>query len=79
MTSAARISKGSLASEVWKAAAVPWKLASMVGGKLMARCALLIASVAWPKDTLGARLNDNVTAGYWPWWLTAKGVLEGPK
>ena len=42
----------------------------------MARCALSIASVASPKETLGARLNDNVTDGYCPWWLTASGVLD---
>ena len=40
------------------------KTGVMVGGKLIERCALLIAFVASPKETSGARLNDNVTEGY---------------
>ena len=43
MTSAARISIGSLASEVWKAAAVPWKLAWMLAGKPISCSACWIA------------------------------------
>ena len=43
-----------------------WNAPGVVG-KLIERWALLMASVASPKETLGARLKDNVTAGYWPW------------
>ena len=34
---------------------------------------------ASPSDTPGARLNDSVTAGNCPWWLTASGVVDRPK
>ncbi len=56
-----------LDSESWKAAAVPWKLASIVGGNPMVRSAFSIACVAWPRETPGARLNEIVTEGTWPW------------
>ena len=32
------------------------------------------SSMAVPSDTPGARLNDSVTAGSWPWWLIVKGA-----
>ena len=28
--------------------------------------------VAWPSETPGARLNDRVAAGNWPWWLIVR-------
>src|SRR5439155_553662 len=65
------MSSGSLASDAWKAWAEPWKLARMLGGRPMSRAARSIAATAWPSATPGARLKDSVTAGNWPWWLTA--------
>ena len=35
------------------------------------------ASTAWPSETPGARLNEIVTDGCWPWWLTCSGPTEG--
>src|SRR5689334_11449758 len=35
----------------------------------------LIASLS---ASPGARLKENVTAGNWPWWLTASGAVAGP-
>ena len=68
MTSAARISSGSLASEVWKAAAVPWKLALMAAGIWM-RCSMrLTALTASPSALPGARLKLTTVEGNWPWW-----------
>src|SRR5580658_457081 len=32
-------------------------------------CTLLTAVMASPRAALGARLNDTVMAGNWPWWL----------
>ena len=40
---------------------------------------LLIASVASPSDASGARLNEIVTTGNWPWWLTASGAVVDSK
>ena len=60
------ISQISLPSALWKAAAVPWKLARMLGGRPSSRSTSSIARVAWPRDTPGARLNERVTAGNWP-------------
>ena len=69
------MSSGSLASDAWKAWAEPWKLARMLGGRPMSRAARSIAATAWPSATPGARLKDSVTAGNWPWWLTASAAL----
>ena len=41
-----------------------------VAGTRSSRSIAWIASTAWPSATPGARLNDSVTAGNWPWWLT---------
>src|SRR5258708_6242194 len=76
---AARMSSGSLDSESWKAAAVPWKLAWMVDGKPMLRSALSITVVASPSETPGARLKEIVADGYCPWWLTPSELFDGPK
>ncbi len=43
----------------------------------MRRCAASMASMAWPSDTPGARLNDSVTHGNCPWWLTDSGSVPG--
>src|SRR5580765_3834938 len=76
---AARMSRGWVASEAWKAWAVPWKLGRMEAGSPICRSAFLMAVTAWPRATPGARLKDSVTAGNWPWWLMARGVVPGTK
>src|SRR5580692_4092118 len=40
--------------------------------------ACAIASVAWLREALGARLKEMVVATNVPWWLTASGVVPGP-
>jgi hypothetical protein len=37
--------------------------------------AFSIAFVAAPRDAPGARLNETVTTGNWPWWFTDSGPL----
>src|SRR5262249_62061727 len=74
VTRAARMRMGWLASDAWKACAVPWKLAWMEGGMFICRSAACMRVTASPRDTPGARLNDSVTAGKKPWWVTASGV-----
>jgi len=46
----------------------------MLAGSSTSRSTSWIARVAWPRDTPGARLNEIVTAGNWPWWLTDSGA-----
>ena len=41
------------------------------------RSAAWMASTAWPSATLGARLNERVTAGNWLWWVSESAVIEG--
>ena len=36
-----------------------------------------MASTACPSEKPGARLNEIVTAGCWPWWLTCSGPTDG--
>ena len=36
-----------------------------------------MASTAWPSEKPGARLNEIVTDGCWPWWLTCSGPTVG--
>ena len=59
--------------------AVPWKLPWIVAGMPMRSSAASIAARASPSATPGARLNEIVVATNGPWWLTASGVLPGPK
>ena len=65
---------GSLDSESLNAAAVPWKLPRPSAEPDARARHLSIACVACPSETPGARLNDSVTEGNWPWWFTASGV-----
>src|SRR3954470_12696621 len=67
---------GSLASDSWKAWAVPAKLPRIVAGRLIRVSASLIASTAWPRATPGGRLKEIVTDGNWPEWLTVRGAVE---
>lgn len=46
----------------------------MLGGRVWAIfCTLPTAA---PRETSGAGLNEMVTAGNWPWWLTVSGPTE---
>src|SRR2546426_10557201 len=69
---AARMRRGWLAREAWKAWAVPWKPAWMEAGRPISRSAVWMARTAWPRETPGARLKESVTAGNWPWGLMAR-------
>ena len=60
-------------SESWNTCAVPWKPVVIVAGSRSSRSSFWIASTAWPSEKPGARLNEIVTAGCWPWWLTCSG------
>jgi len=35
--------------------------------------------MAWPSEALSDRLNETVTEGNWPWWLTVSGSIFVPK
>ena len=59
-------------TEDLKAWAVPWKLVVMVAGR-RPLAAASTAFTASPSDTPGFRLNDSVTAGSCPMWLTDSG------
>src|SRR6266851_1270417 len=72
---AAAIRSGVELSDDWKACAVPWKEPSSVIGVLSSACICWIFCTASPSATPGARLNDTVTAGNWPWWLTVSGAV----
>src|SRR5690348_18020633 len=52
---------------------ISWKEPSSVIGVFSSACMSLIRSTASPSATPGARLNESVTAGNWPWWLTVSG------
>src|ERR1700684_2904056 len=41
----------------------------------MSFCALSTAVMALPSAASGARLNDTVMAGNWPWWVMASGSV----
>ncbi|KAG1433957.1 hypothetical protein G6F55_014626 [Rhizopus delemar] len=69
VTTAARISHSVLVSEFWNASAAPWNRVSTPAGKPISASAAMMASTALDSDAPGARLNEMVTAGNWPWWL----------
>src|SRR5437899_5280376 len=48
----------------------------MLGGRPTSRVTRSIDCTAAPRETLGGRLKDTVTAGNWPWWLTASAVAR---
>ena len=58
--------------ESWNACAVPWKLVAIVAGS-SARAAASTCATASPSATPGRRLNESVTDGSWPVWLTDSG------
>ena len=54
-------------NESWNTCAVPWKPVVIVAGRRSSRSSFWMASTAWPSEKPGARLNEIVTAGCWPW------------
>ena len=58
--------------ESWNACAVPWKLPDTVPGSV-SRAASCTRATASPSATPGRRLNDSVTDGSCPVWLTDSG------
>src|SRR6185437_9265457 len=62
-------SASSPACVAWNACAVPENAVLIDDGsvRLAIRCT---SAVAAPRDTPGRRLNDRVTDGSWPEWLT---------
>src|SRR6202043_1319868 len=69
---AAAIRIGSLDSDSWNAAAVPWNEPVMVRGAPSWSRRFCTIWVAWPSDTPGARLNEMVVAGNSLWWLMVR-------
>ena len=63
-------------SDSWNTCAVPWKPVVIVAGRLESR-SMLDRVTASPSAKPGARLNEIVTAGCWPWWLTSSGPTDG--
>ena len=57
MTSAARISHGSFASEFWNAAAVPWKLVWMLAGMPISCSACSIALRCFAQRHAGRQIE----------------------
>src|SRR5580693_10151555 len=47
----------------------------MLAGNWMSFSICSMAFVASPSEAPGARLNDSVTTGHCPWWLTARVVF----
>src|SRR5215469_205074 len=45
----------------------------MLAGRRSSLFALFTESMAAPSDACGARLNERVTTGNWPWWLMVSG------
>ena len=67
-------------SESWNAWAVPWKLVVIVDGSVSRGELPESRSTASPSATPGSRLNEMVTDGSWPVWLTverARLVVDG--
>src|SRR5215472_9194835 len=46
----------------------------MLAGRPTSSFALFTALTASPNDALGARLNESVITGNWPWWFTVMGT-----
>ncbi|MNN41018.1 hypothetical protein D3C81_1551110 [compost metagenome] len=56
--------------EARKASAAPWNSVTIEIGRFSSFSICVILSTAAPRDSPGARLNETVAAGNWPWWLT---------
>ena len=69
------MSSGWFVSDASNACAVPWKLPWIDSGMPRAAVASFTAETASPSETPGARLNDSVTTGNWPWWLIESGAV----
>src|SRR5207245_10037551 len=72
----ARVRSGAFARDARNARAAPWNPVWMLTGSPISRCTRSMAVTAAPSETPGARLNDTVTAGNWPWWLIASAVAR---
>src|SRR5262249_1593813 len=64
-------------SEAWNAWAAPWKLPMSVAGARTSRTTCWTCDTAWLSDTPSLRLNEIVTDGSWPRWLTVSGPSAG--
>ena len=61
-------------SDDWNACAVPWNdVVTLEGSVPLA--VFSIASTASPSEVPGFRLNESVTEGSWPEWLTTVGPM----
>src|SRR5205823_1374977 len=47
----------------------------MLGGIPISSLVRFTALTASPSEAFGARLNESVTTGNWPWWLTVIGAF----
>ncbi len=65
-----------MASEVWNAAAVPWKLALIEAGIWMRCSTRFTAFTASPSALPGARLKLTTVDGNWPWWPMASCAVD---
>src|SRR5215813_2156306 len=72
---AARMSIGSFAKEAWNADAAPWNVAWILAGRPISFRAWFTALTASPNEVPGATLNERVTTGNWPRWLTLIGPV----
>src|SRR5712664_1663523 len=51
----------------------------MLNGIPMSRCFFFLVFVRSPREPFGARLKEIVTAGNWPWCVTARGAMRVSK
>ena len=63
-----------LDSDAPKACALPWKLVCSESGLPSCFSTCWMALTASPIAVPGSRLNEIVTDGNWPWWLTTSGA-----
>ncbi len=60
----------------WKEAAVPWKPACTLAGIFRSFWPCRSPRSRLPARRSGARLNETVIAGNWPWWLIESGSVR---
>ena len=71
--------RGWVASEAWKAWAVPWKLAPDGGGQPDLLLGVLDGGDGVAEGDAGREVEGQRDGGNWPWWLMASGVVPGTK
>ena len=54
---------------------MPWKSACIAAGSFKSRVTASIFEIAVPSEACGARLNETVTAGNWPWCVIDSGCV----